>query len=120
MSNQFQTSIVGKRYTNPQKFDLLQTIMRKFSAPINVAFAYGSGALKQNGYDASGPKPMIDFMFAVDDPEQFHRENIQEHSHHYSSLRYLGPKIVSAIQQNIGTGVYFNPYVKIDDVVSNH
>jgi Phosphatidate cytidylyltransferase, mitochondrial len=46
--------------------------------PVQYAFAYGSGVFHQPGlYNSSLPgtvAPMVDFMFAVEDPETWHAE----------------------------------------------
>lgn len=61
--------------------------------PVQFAFAYGSGVFHQPGlYDrASGNSlpPMIDLMFAVQDPEIWHAEvrgNPRYMSHAYSCV----------------------------------
>ncbi|KAI8072545.1 mitochondrial matrix Mmp37 [Gongronella butleri] len=60
---------------------------------------------------------MIDFIFGVSHPEHWHAMNMQQHPHHYSSLRHLGSNAVSFLQDRFGAGVYFNPYVEVNGVV---
>ena len=58
--------------------------------------------------------PMIDVILVVHDAQQFHKKNIAKHSSHYSSLAsmVLGSTGAASVQ-NIGPGVYFNPYSTI-------
>lgn len=90
----------------------LDGILNSFDAPITYAFGYGSGVFKQVGYDSTD-KPQIDLILAVEDPVEFHSRNIKQNSHHYSSLKYFGPKVISRFQ-DVGAGIYFNPYANIN------
>jgi hypothetical protein len=58
--------------------------------------------------------PMIDVILVVHDAQQFHETNIAKHSSHYSSLAsiVLGSTGAASVQ-NVGPGVYFNPYSHI-------
>lgn len=60
---------------------------------------------------------MMDFVFGVSHPEHWHALNMQQNPHHYSGLRMLGSSMVAHLQDKVGAGVYFNPYVEIDGVV---
>ncbi|XP_068086404.1 uncharacterized protein [Anabrus simplex] len=84
--------------------------------PQNFAFcfAYGSGVFKQSGR-SSGRKNMIDFIFAVENSSQWHKQNIQWNPSHYSSLRRLGHNFIASFQQNWGAKVYFNTLIPVDD-----
>jgi len=62
---------------------------------------------------------MIDIIFVVDDPVEWHKENLKINSHHYSGLKYLGPTGVTNIQENWACGVYYNSFVPIDEHVRN-
>jgi len=85
-----------------------------FQAPIRFAVAYGSGAFPQRGYEAVARQDVVvDFIFAVDDPEQWHTANMAQNPHHYSFLRHLGSRTVTAVQQ-MGAGVYYNSLVEIN------
>lgn len=75
-----------------------------------MAFAYGSGVFQQSGH-ADISKNMIDFIFVVDDPKKWHKENIAANWHHYSAMKYLGYNSVSSLQTNFGARVYFNTLV---------
>lgn len=77
--------------------------------PVEFSFAYGSGVFQQAGYDPlSSPPPsgagdyshlpMLDLVFAVRNPTEWHRENLERNRHHYSALRFLGPEHIAAIQ----------------------
>lgn len=92
----------------------LNLILSHFQAPIDFAFGYGSGVFKQNGYDdlKGSNKPQIDLIFGVKDPLKFHEINIRQNPDHYSSLRWYGPNVISFFQ-DIGAGIYFNPFVNI-------
>ncbi|CCC68226.1 hypothetical protein NCAS_0B01420 [Naumovozyma castellii] len=93
----------------------LTQIMDNFDAPIRYAFGYGSGVFEQKGYETgdSSPLPQIDMIFGVTYPEHFHSLNMRQNPHHYSTLKYFGSKFVSKFQE-IGAGIYFNPFVEIN------
>jgi len=77
---------------------------------LRFVFAYGSGVFQQHG-TANIAKNMIDFVFAVDEPVRWHRENIEVNSQHYSLLRWLGPKYLSRLQDATGARIYYNTLV---------
>ncbi len=83
---------------------------------IKFAFAYGSGVFEQLN-NKTNDQQMIDFVFVVDDSVRFHTENLHQNSSHYSFLKWLGPKLISHIQNDLGAACYFNTLVplKIDD-----
>ncbi len=101
---------------------LLESIVNQFNAPIRYAFAYGSGVFEQDGYASQisdGKKPMLDFMIAVRHPDHWHSINMQQHPSHYPiHARTFGSDFVSKVQE-ISPGVWFNAYVKVNDVVSS-
>ncbi|OZJ05103.1 hypothetical protein BZG36_01358 [Bifiguratus adelaidae] len=88
-------------------------VVAEFSAPIRYAFAYGSGVFAQKGYDLEN-KPMVDFIFGVSHPSHWHYLNLQNRPGDYSFLGKLGSSTVSFVNNKLGAGVYFNPYVKIN------
>ncbi|KAF8073701.1 mitochondrial matrix Mmp37-domain-containing protein [Lyophyllum atratum] len=98
---------------------LLESIVAQFDAPIRYAFAYGSGVFEQDGYatgTSSADPPMLDFMFAVTHAAHFHSINMHQHPHHYPlHARVLGSSYVSRLEE-LGPGVWFNPYVSMGGV----
>ncbi|KAI8375356.1 mitochondrial matrix Mmp37-domain-containing protein [Choanephora cucurbitarum] len=91
----------------------LKAVVSTFNAPVRYAVAYGSGVFRQAGYDEK-KKPMVDFIFGVSHPGHWHDLNIQQNPHHYSGLRRLGSGAISLLQEKVGAGVYFNPYVEVN------
>lgn len=77
---------------------------------LRYAVAYGSGAIRQESYKP-GEQPMLDLIFAVDRPAQWHAANMQRHPRDYSALRLLGSGAIAAVQE-WGAGVYYNTYVR--------
>ncbi|KAJ2453751.1 Mitochondrial translocator assembly and maintenance protein 41 [Coemansia sp. RSA 2337] len=96
--------------------DVLSGVMKRFSAPIRYAFAYGSGVYKQTGYGGAS-KPMIDIIFAVSHPDHWHALNISQNRSHYSFMGTLGSNAVAFAQERLGAGVYYNPFVEINGVL---
>lgn len=105
----------------------LQLIVSKFEAPVEYAFGYGSGVFKQTGYEDFSSlsmskqtsnsmmmmsRPQIDLIIAVDDPIQFHTINMKQNPSHYSSIKYGGSHFLTVLQ-NLGAGIFFNPFVTI-------
>lgn len=94
----------------------------------SFCFAYGSGVKKQVGYDevlphssvqkavASPRKPvMIDLMFTVENPYQWHAQNMLKNPSHYSSMSLFGSNFIAQYQESYGAKVYFNTLVPVDD-----
>lgn len=90
---------------------LYENILSNFPQKnLQLVFAYGSGVFKQTGRkDIS--KNMIDFIFAVDNPVEWHKENFERNPKHYSFLRYLGAAQIAKIQENFAARIYFNTLV---------
>jgi len=118
---------------NDEFKEALRQILWQFRAPIRYAFAYGSGVFPQSAKTQTqtgtslhphppeaitkvqgGNQKMIDFIFGVSFSQHWHSLNLQEHRDHYSGLGYLGSYAVSKIQDPLGAGVYFNPYVTVN------
>lgn len=93
----------------------LRSILWKFNAPIKYAFAYGSGVFSQ-GKASDSTKPQVDMIFGVSYTQHWHSLNMRQNPHHYSFLRHFGSGLVSKVQDNLGSGVYFNPFVEIDGI----
>lgn len=90
-------------------------ILQRFPGKLTYCIAYGSGVKKQTGYDDKSQKDaMVDLMFSVDDPIQFHDENLKKNPHDYSFMRFLGPKLVGEFQ-DYASGVYCNTLIPIDE-----
>lgn len=62
---------------------------------------------------------MVDFIFGVSHPGHWHALNMHQNPHHYSSMRFLGSGAVSLLQEKVGAGIYFNPYVQVNGMVRN-
>lgn len=55
---------------------------------------------------------MVDFIFAVDDAERWHRENLERNPAHYAGIaRILGASPVARLQRRFGAGLYYNTLV---------
>jgi translocator assembly and maintenance protein 41 len=50
--------------------------------------------------------------------EHFHSLNIRQNRNHYSGLARFGSPVVASIQEDFGAGIYYNPFVKINGLVS--
>ncbi len=92
----------------------LREILWDFRAPIRYAFGYGSGVFDQG---TGTKKPQVDLIFGVTYTQHWHSLNMNQNPSHYSILRHLGSGFVSSLQDKVGAGVFFNPFVKINDTV---
>lgn len=97
--------------------ETLTRICSQFEAPIKYCFGYGSGVFSQGSSSNAKPR-QIDMVFGVDNAAKWHAENLEQNPHHYSGLKYLGSDVVGLVQNKIGAGVYYNPFVRfgINDV----
>lgn len=65
-------------------------------------------------------EPMVDAMFVVDDPRQWHRQNMKINSEEYTwYMRMLGPSFAGAIQE-WGAGVYYHQFIRIREVLTKY
>jgi translocator assembly and maintenance protein 41 len=119
---------------------VLRQVLWQFRAPIRYAFAYGSGVFPQSKSSGripteaeiraihpkapaavqraqDGTPKMIDFIFGVTFTQHWHSLNLNQHRDHYSMLGSLGSGAVSYVQDKMGAGVYFNPYVVINGIL---
>ncbi|KAG7660939.1 TAM41 [[Candida] subhashii] len=102
----------------------LQSIVESFKGPIEVSIGYGSGILPQNGYSSTDTSDsdsssisttsstngtQLDFIHLVKNSQQFHQQNLKQFPEHYSF------KSLSLIKLIQGNGIYFNPYVTINN-----
>jgi len=79
---------------------------------VDFACAYGSGAFSQNGY-GKGERPMVDFILAVDSPNEWHRENMERNSRDYSAPAWaLGTGTIDRIFPH--AEMYYNPFVNFE------
>lgn len=91
-------------------------ILTQFPDKFAFCFAYGSGVKKQSGYTEADLKDtLIDLIFCVDDPLQWHKQNMAANPSHYSFMRLLGPSAVANFQTNYGAKMYCNTLVPIGD-----
>ena len=78
--------------------------------PVRYAAAYGSSAFQQAGYPAKHGS-MVDYIFAVDNVQEWHQENMSRHPSHYSWLSWFGSSVVAYVQDRLASGVYYNTLV---------
>jgi translocator assembly and maintenance protein 41 len=91
----------------------LINILRDFPKNIKFCFAYGSGVFKQK-IDSSNN--MLDLIFVVRNPYQWHFENINKNPTHYAQpLRFFGHKAIAKIQESGGAKLYYNTLIKISE-----
>ncbi|ERS97543.1 hypothetical protein HMPREF1624_05712 [Sporothrix schenckii ATCC 58251] len=125
---------------NDEFKEALRQILWQFRAPIRYAFAYGSGVFPQSAPNGrvpteaeikaihpkaplavqraqDGSPKMIDFIFGVTFTQHWHSLNLHQHRAHYSALGALGSGAVSYVQDSVGAGVYFNPYVVVNGIL---
>ena len=80
---------------------LHEVVTRTFPVQPNLAFAYGSGVFAQperSKRKPSADRPMVDFIFAVDDAYVWHEQNLLRNPHHYSFLKHTGARVIELIQ----------------------
>ncbi|EDO42934.1 predicted protein [Nematostella vectensis] len=87
-------------------------IVSRFPDGITLAFAYGSGVFKQIGNVSTDN--MIDFVFVVDNPYDWHSKNLSRFPHHYSFMANLGVNAIVSLQDEIGAGVYYNTLIPFE------
>lgn len=114
-----------KMLTRGNTAPIYYRILSKFPSNISFGFAYGSGVKKQVGYEdilttsttkTPGKKPaMIDIVMSVDNPHQFHAQNLEMNPTHYSGLKIFGSKFIANYQDTLASGVYFNTLVPIEN-----
>lgn len=121
---------------NAEFKEALRQVLWQFRAPIRYAFAYGSGVFPQSTAAPASPPPSphphapeavtkwqanggktIDFIFGVSYTQHWHSLNLQQHRNHYSFLGSFGSGLVSRVQDNIGAGAYFNPYIVVNGIM---
>lgn len=98
--------------------EILGKVIKDFNAPISYAFAYGSGVFQQKGYENNKKKPLVDYIFAVENPLNWHSINFKQYKNHYSGFGKLSnnANVLSWIQQSFGAKVYFNTFVEMEQM----
>ena len=118
---------------NEEFKEALRQVLWRFRAPIRYAFAYGSGVFPQSKtipeVMPSSPHPNppeavqkwqvtgqknIDFIFGVSHTQHWHSLNLNQHRNHYSFLGSFGSGAVAQVQDKLGAGAYFNPYITVN------
>ncbi|OXU28962.1 hypothetical protein TSAR_015792 [Trichomalopsis sarcophagae] len=90
-----------------------KNILREFPRNMKFCFAYGSGVFKQKSDPASN---MLDLIFVVRNPYQWHAENMNKNPEHYAQpLRFLGHKAVAKVQETWGAKIYYNTLIKTSE-----
>ncbi len=65
-------------------------------------------------------KLVADFIYAVNFPEEWHEQNLKRNPNHYATtMRLLGHKSISSLQNNFGASIYFNTLVPMDGQVAS-
>ncbi|XP_058800413.1 phosphatidate cytidylyltransferase, mitochondrial-like [Phymastichus coffea] len=86
-----------------------KNILREFPKNTKFCFAYGSGVFKQKSDPASN---MLDLIFCVRNPYQWHAENMSKNPDHYAQpMKFLGHKAVSKVQEHWGAKIYYNTLI---------
>lgn len=96
--------------------DFFERILSRFPSQNRCfSFAYGSGVFQQVGH--SPPKGnMTDLILAVNDPQEWHQENLEKNPSDYAGLmRVLGSRAVSEMQCKWGSRLYFNTLIPFED-----
>lgn len=97
--------------------DELAYIVSKFPN-VSHAFGYGSGAFSQTSeVKDETDKPMLDLIFIVENPVEFHEANMRLFPDHYPTLMHtIGPNGVARLQE-YPAGVHYVPYVKVNRTI---
>ena len=91
----------------------LERIQEQYTAPYIIG--YGSWVFAQPGSNPNQPK-MIDLILWVDNPWQWHAQNLQTNAKHYAYIpRGLQKLGLFGLLQDTWAKIYYNPYVKLDE-----
>lgn len=106
---------------------------------IEFGFAYGSGVVRQDGYDYGNSSrgrlaggvidkenketeekelPMVDMIFAVKDPLAWHTANMALNPTHYTPMTTVTPWTLSHIQDFYGANMWYNAMIAMN--ISNY
>ncbi|XP_011496988.1 PREDICTED: phosphatidate cytidylyltransferase, mitochondrial [Ceratosolen solmsi marchali] len=92
---------------------VVKTILQDYPKNIKFCFAYGSGVFKQK---VDSFNNMLDLIFVVHNPCQWHFENINKNPTHYAQpLRFFGHKVITKVQESGGAKVYYNTLIKTSE-----
>ncbi|RWS22145.1 phosphatidate cytidylyltransferase-like protein [Leptotrombidium deliense] len=94
----------------------LKSLLKNFPSKARFVFAYGSAVFKQNNGFKNN---VIDLLFAVENPIEWHRSNIIQNSSHYSFLKYFGPDFIAKFQSNFAAKCYYNTLIPLNDGTNN-
>jgi translocator assembly and maintenance protein 41 len=56
---------------------------------------------------------MVDMVFAVENPEEWHRANLAMNPDHYTMLIPLSTKMIAYVQDKFGSGMWYNAMIKM-------
>ena len=87
----------------------LRALLRESFPPTRLTLLYGSAAFPQSGKTKG---KMLDIIFAVDDPMDWHSKNINSNPTHYSFVRHLPRSFLLRLQRS-AAGLYYNPFVTL-------
>ena len=91
----------------------LSSLVADHFPPVTVAFAYGSAVIPQAGSALQGGA-MLDLIFAVEDAQAWHTENLRRNRAHYSHpWPALGASAIAAVQEDYGAGLWYNTLVPL-------
>ena len=96
--------------------DFFERILSRFPLQNRCfTFAYGSGVFQQVGHNP--PKGnMTDLILAVNDPLEWHKQNIERNPSDYAGLmRVFGANVVAQMQCKWGSRLYFNTLIPFED-----
>ena len=86
-------------------------ILQEFPKNLKFCFAYGSGVFKQQKSEPS--KNMLDLIFVVRNPYQWHADNMNMNPDHYAQpLKLFGHKAIAKVQETWGAKIYYNTLIK--------
>ena len=59
-------------------------------------------------------RPMIDILLSVSNSKKFHYDNLKKNPHHYYwFLRFLGPSVITFIQNCGSAKLFYNTAIKL-------
>ena len=92
-----------------EKVSQFRSVLRDFPKSLKFCFAYGSGVFKQK---SDPTKNMLDLIFVVRNPYQWHAENLIKNPDHYAlPLKLFGHKAIAKMQESWGAKLYYNTLI---------